>query len=186
MKLRSLPMPILRPMLDRVKESLFNILRDDIAGCRVLDLFSGSGALGLEALSRGAASCVFVEQNPRLAALVMENAQRCHLAECCELIQASVHELPHYRPTVTGVPADIVLAGPPYEMVDDPNKRTELFRALEDLAGHWVGPDALVVLHHRPMPYALWPTSRLRQTDQRVYGRSQLTFFKMQARGRGG
>lgn len=181
-RLQSLPVATLRPMLDRVKESLFNILREDIAGSRVLDLFSGSGALGLEALSRGAASCVFVENDSRLAALVMENARRCKLADRCELMQASVLELPRYRPMVGGVPADIALAGPPYVMVDDPNKRAELFKALEDLCGLWIRPGALVVVHHRPMPYAVWPTSCLRQTDQRIYGRSQLTFFEMQAR----
>ena len=59
-KLHSADTLVLRPMLDRVKESLFGILRDAVAGARVLDLFSGSGALGLEALSRGAESCVFV------------------------------------------------------------------------------------------------------------------------------
>jgi 16S rRNA (guanine966-N2)-methyltransferase len=165
-------------MLDRVKESLFNILRDAVAENRVLDLFSGSGALGLEALSRGARSCVFVEQDRRLARLVMENAQHCKLADRCELVQADALELAHRRPTVAGVPADLVLAGPPYAMVGDPNQRALLFGALEGMVGAWIAPDALVVLHHEPIPHAVWPTAAFSQTDRRIYGRSQLTFLQ--------
>lgn len=182
-RLRSLSVPALRPMLDRVKESLFNIIREDIPGARVLDLFSGSGALGLEALSRGAQSCVFVEQDRRLADLVNENAEHCRLADRCELVQADVLALPRSRPTAAGVPAGLVLVGPPYAMVDDPNQRAGLFRALEQMVGPWIVPGALVVLHHRPIPYSVWPTTRLIQTDKRVYGRSQLTFFQLTPEG---
>ena len=178
-KLRSVPVASLRPMLDRVKESLFNIIRDIVPGSRVLDLFSGSGALGLEALSRGAQGCVFVEQDRRLAALIMENAERCKVTDRCELVEADALQLPRYRPAVRGIPADIVLAGPPYAMIDDPNRRAALFKALEGMVGPWIGPQALIVLHHRPIPYAVWPSRRLKQTDKRVYGRSQLTFLEL-------
>jgi len=177
-RLRSLSVEALRPMLDRVKESLFNILRDGVPDSRVLDLFSGSGALGLEALSRGARSCVFVEQDRRLAKLVMENAERCRLGPRCEVVQGDVLSLPSRSPAAKGLPADLVLAGPPYAMVDDPNQRTGLFRALEGMLSTWIAPRALVVLHHRPIPHAVWPSELLRQTDKRIYGRSQLTFLE--------
>jgi 16S rRNA (guanine(966)-N(2))-methyltransferase RsmD len=165
-------------MLDRVKESLFNIIRNIVPNSRALDLFSGSGALGLEALSRGAQSCVFVEKDPRLAQLAVENAERCKLADRCEMVQADVLGLPDCSSTSAVLPADLVFVDPPYALVDDPNDRASLFRALEDLCGSWVADGAVVVLHHRPIPHAVWPTDRLREWDKRIYGQSQLTFFE--------
>ncbi len=77
-KCRSLPLKTVpgtdtRPTTDRIKETLFNILNPRISGCRFLDLFSGSGAIGIEALSRGARSCCFVEQSRKAAACIREN-----------------------------------------------------------------------------------------------------------------
>ncbi len=177
-KLRSVDIEGLRPMLDRVKEALFNIVRNQLPASRVLDLFAGTGSLGLEALSRGAARCVFVEQDARLVRLITENAEKCHLADRCELVQADVLTLPGVAPPEGAVPADLVLVDPPYVMVEDPNERARLFGALEDLCGRWAGERALFVLHHSPLPYAIWPGDRLVETDQRIYGRSQLTFLE--------
>jgi 16S rRNA (guanine(966)-N(2))-methyltransferase RsmD len=182
-KLRALSSNALRPMLDRVKESLFNIIRHDLPGARVLDLFSGTGSLGLEALSRGAAECVFVEQDPRLAGLVEENAESCGLAERCRLVQGDVLALPERQPPSDSGPADLVFVDPPYVMVDDPNSRPELLGALERLEGRWIGRPALLVLHHRPIPHAIWPVRKLLETDKRIYGGSQLTFFEWAENG---
>ncbi|MFO8008016.1 MAG: 16S rRNA (guanine(966)-N(2))-methyltransferase RsmD [Candidatus Brocadiia bacterium] len=181
-KLRSVDVEGLRPMLDRVKEALFNIIRDALPGSRVLDLFAGTGALGLEALSRGADRCVFVEQNARLARLIMENAEKCHLADRSEVLRADALALPGAPPTGAG-PAGLVLVDPPYAMVEDPHKRAELFKTLDGLCGAWADERALFVLHHSPMPYAVWPTDRLVETDQRIYGRSQLTFLERAGEG---
>jgi 16S rRNA (guanine966-N2)-methyltransferase len=180
-RLDSAEVPALRPMLDRVKESLFNILRDCVAGARVLDLFSGSGSLGLEALSRGAEHCTFVEEDPLLVALAARNAGRCRLSERCEFLQADVMALPGVERLPAGLPADLVFVDAPYALVDDPNRRAELFAVLDALVGRWMGADAVAVLHHRPIPYAVWPTRRLRQWDRRIYGESQLTFFELEA-----
>jgi len=166
-------------MLDRVKESLFNILRQIVVDATVLDLFSGSGGLGLEALSRGARSCVFVEQDDRLARLIERNAEKCHLASKCRVLRADVLQLAAAEPQGDDLPADLVFVDPPYAYVDDPNRRAELFGALDGMAGKWFAEGADVALHHRPIPYALWPTSRLSQWDKRIYGRSQLTFFEV-------
>jgi 16S rRNA (guanine966-N2)-methyltransferase len=182
-RLESVPNPALRPMLDRVKESLFNILREAVPQARVLDLFSGSGALGLEALSRGAAGCVFVENDPQLARLLLRNVERCHLGDRCRLVRADVLRLPQRPSEAEGMPADLVFCDPPYSMVADPNARADLFEALERLAGAWIAPGAVLMLHHAPMPYAIWPTERLAETDRRIYGRSQLTFFDVPGEG---
>ena len=176
-RLESVSNPALRPMIDRVKESLFNILQWDLTDARVLDLFSGSGALGLEALSRGAASCVFVESDPELARLLLRNAAKCRLEEGCRLVQTDVLRLAERPPEPTGLPANLVLCDPPYVMVADPNTRADLFEVLERLIGQWIAPGAVLMLHHEPLPHAIWPTERMAETDKRIYGRSQLTFF---------
>lgn len=82
-----------RPTTDRIKETLFNILQPEMAACRFLDLFSGSGAIGIEALSRGAACAVFVEKNPRACVCIRENLSFTKLGEngkllCMDVLQA--------------------------------------------------------------------------------------------------
>ncbi len=73
--------PDTRPTTDRIKETLFNIIRQDVAGRRFLDCFAGSGAIGIEALSRGASDAVFIEKNPKAAACIRENLKTTHLEE---------------------------------------------------------------------------------------------------------
>jgi 16S rRNA (guanine(966)-N(2))-methyltransferase RsmD len=167
-------------MLDRVKESLFNIRRGEVEGASTLDLFCGSGSLGIEALSRGAESCVFVEQDPRLANLTQRNLERCHLQDRASVLQEDVHYLPELE--VPGrMPAMVIFADPPYAMVNDPHTREELFQTFDRLAGTWMGYGALLVLHHEPMPYCVWPGTHVADVDRRVYGNSQLTFFRCTA-----
>ncbi len=76
-----------RPTTDQVKESIFNIIQFDIEGRRVLDLFAGTGQLGIEALSRGAASCTFVDQRREAAALVRSNLKLCRLEDRARVVQ---------------------------------------------------------------------------------------------------
>jgi 16S rRNA (guanine(966)-N(2))-methyltransferase RsmD len=77
-----------RPTADRVKESLFNILAPDLVGCRFLDVFAGNGGVGLEALSRGAEKCVFVEKNFQCATIIKENLILSELEQRGEVLQA--------------------------------------------------------------------------------------------------
>ena len=79
-----------RPTQDRIKETLFNMIQYDIAGCTFLDLFSGSGGIGIEALSRGASYAVFVEKNPKAAACIRENLAFTKLAEDGKLLNMDV------------------------------------------------------------------------------------------------
>ena len=78
-RLRTLEGDATRPTADRVKQALFNILQFDLEGRAVLDLFAGSGQLGIEALSRGAAECVFVDQSPEAAELIRQNLRAAKL-----------------------------------------------------------------------------------------------------------
>jgi len=185
-QLRTVDVPHLRPMLDRVRESLFNIIRSEVDGVRVLDLFSGCGALGIEALSRGAQSCIFVEQDRNLRDVLVQNVAKCRMDERASILCADVFSLASRTPPRERAPAGLAFADPPYAMVDDPNQRAELFRVLEGLVGPWIADRALLMLHHRPMPHALWPAERLACLDLRVYGNSQITFFEVRAEGADG
>ena len=78
--LKTLPGADTRPTTDRIKETLFNILQPELLDCRFLDLFSGSGAIGIEALSRGARKAVFVEKNPKACACIRDNLAFTKLA----------------------------------------------------------------------------------------------------------
>jgi len=103
-----------RPTQDRVREALFNILMHDIAGARFLDLFAGSGAVGLEALSHGASSVTFVEQNARHVAFIRANAAMLKVVP--EIVSADAYL---YLSAFSGTPFDIAYADPPYALGEE-------------------------------------------------------------------
>ena len=116
-KCRSLPLKTepgtdTRPATDRVKETLFNMLQPYLPDCRFLDLFGGSGAIGIEALSRGAAFCCFVEQNRRAAACIRENLQFTRLSESALLLVADARQA--VEQLRSEEPFDVVFMDPPY------------------------------------------------------------------------
>ena len=102
----------LRPTSDRLRETLFNILADRVSGAAVLDVCAGTGALGIEAISRGAAAVAFVDRDPRAAALIAANLERCEVAaRGTVVIGAAPGALAH----LASGPFDLVLLDPPYE-----------------------------------------------------------------------
>ena len=103
----------LRPTSDRLKETLFNVLGDRVVGARVLDGFAGSGALGIEALSRGARVVTFVDVDPRALGLVEANLGHCGIAEGYVMICASFVEAVDRLPA--GQLFELILLDPPYE-----------------------------------------------------------------------
>jgi 16S rRNA (guanine966-N2)-methyltransferase len=130
----------IRPTPDRVRETLFNWLQPRIGGARVLDLFAGSGALGLEALSRGAAHVTFVEQDRRAASAIEAVAREWH--ETAVSVQCA-EALAWLARTAPGPAFDIVLVDPPYalELLDP---------VLKSLAGRsLLAPDARIYVEHR-------------------------------------
>ena len=103
----------LRPTSDKLRETLFNILQTRIDGARVLDVFSGTGAVALEALSRGALSATCVDSDRRAAGLIAENAALCREQERCAIIR-DVVERALTKP-LPGGPFDIIVLDPPYD-----------------------------------------------------------------------
>lgn len=102
-----------RPTLDRVKETLFNILQPEIGGCRFLDLFSGSGGIGIEALSRGAVFAALVEKSPKAAACIRRNLERTRLSDRARLMTVSADQALTLLER-DGEPFDIIFMDPPY------------------------------------------------------------------------
>jgi 16S rRNA (guanine966-N2)-methyltransferase len=156
-----------RPTTDRVRESLFNIVtaRRDLSGLAVLDLYAGSGALGLEALSRGAASALFVESDHRSAAVIARNI------EALGLTGATLRRGPVAAVLAAEIPAsvDLVLADPPYDI-----EAAEVEAVLAALANGWVREGTVAVVERAaagppltwPAGWSVWP--------ERVYGDTRL------------
>ena len=109
-KLKELQGMDTRPTTDKVKESMFNIVQFDIEGRQVLDLFAGTGQLGIEALSRGAAGCVFVEQRREAAALVRDNLRTCGFTGNSRVVQGDALAFA----AACGEKFDLIFLDPPY------------------------------------------------------------------------
>lgn len=104
-----------RPVSDRAREGTFASLADRVPGSSCLDLFAGTGALGIEALSRGADRCVFVERSRHAAAVIGENLRRTHLQDHGEVVSADAAAFLR-RPPPPDAPFDLVFCDPPYEL----------------------------------------------------------------------
>jgi len=128
----------LRPTSDKLRETLFNIIAPRIEGARVLDVFAGTGALGLESLSRGAVSVVFIEHDRRAAALVAANAERCGAADRCVIIRDTAERV--LQNEIAGGPFDLVMLDPPYDY--------EPLGPVVALAGAQLAPHGLLILEH--------------------------------------
>ena len=115
---RRLPSPAwsgLRPTSDRLRETLFAILGDTVDGAAVLDGCAGTGALGIEALSRGAAGVTFIDRDARAVALIEANLERCRIVDRGVVIRGA---LPQAIETIGGGPFDLALLDPPYDYDD--------------------------------------------------------------------
>ncbi len=113
LNLKSVPGLSTRPTTDRIKETLFNIIAPYIPGCAFLDLFAGSGAIGIEALSRGALYCCFVEKSPKAVAVIRENLQRAEFTDNAQIIKKNALNIEGLRECKTAF--DIVFMDPPYD-----------------------------------------------------------------------
>ncbi|WP_371155476.1 16S rRNA (guanine(966)-N(2))-methyltransferase RsmD [Jannaschia sp. 2305UL9-9] len=156
----------LRPTTDRVRESIFNLLvngghGDPISDARVLDVFAGTGALGLEAISRGAAAATFVEQGRKSLSILRENIA---------LLEAPARVVSRdARRPGPGTPHDLVFLDPPYGAGMGE-------RAIDALRTQgWIAPDALIVWEESAPPVL----ADLIQVDQRRYGETCVTLARL-------
>jgi len=155
--------PGLRPTSDRLRESLFNVLAGTVAGARVLDGFAGTGAVGIEALSRGAAHITFVEQDPRALDLIGENLTRCGVTGGYTVLRADMATA--WLPAVF----DLVFLDPPYAMAPD-----EAVGA----AASAMAPGGRLVIEHATRSAASAALAGLTRTRTLTAGDSALSFYR--------
>lgn len=163
--------PGLRPTADRVKEALFSILGARVTGARFLDLYAGTGAIGIEALSRGASSVTFVESDPSAGRILKANLAACGLEADADLFLS--HAETFLRSARAGTDAfDIIFADPPYR----PDVETTLWSTLTETPA--LAPGGLLVLEHatrQALPPATASFALLRQYR---YGDTTLSVFE--------
>ena len=166
--------PGLRPTADRVKEALFSILGSRVPGSRFLDLYAGTGAIGIEALSRGAQRVTFVESNPAAVRVLRANVVHCGLDTAADI--QTCHAGAFLRRSAKAVGRhDLVFADPPYQQ----NHVAELWSALAETAT--LAPDAVIVLEHTSKSAAPPANGRMRLLRQYRYGDTTLSVFEVAA-----
>ena len=157
-----------RPTLDRVRENVFNILQMKVRGAKVLDLFSGSGAMAFEAVSRGAEKVVLVDCDRAANAVQRQNAEKLRMKEQCTILhcdwQAAVRQL-----AVQGERFDVIFLDPPYAMHD----MTPVMDAIRPL----LAPDAVILLEHEARIFPATPDG-YELYDSRKYGIAGVSFFR--------
>ena len=171
-RLAAVPGRMTRPTSDRAREGLFatvEAIRGGLAGARVLDLYAGSGAVGLEALSRGAADVLLVEADARAARVIRENAAGLGLRGARVVNDRVDRLLGRGRGDLA--PRDFVFADPPYRVTDD-----ELGRVLSALSRAWLAPGALVAIERATRSGApTWPAGYEPDRSRR-YGEATLWY----------
>lgn len=163
------PREVSRPSTDRVRESIFGVLMERLSGARVLDLFAGSGALGLEALSRGATTCTFVEQNRHAAKTITDNLKKTRLEGGTVVARTSEEFLKNERQSY-----DLIFADPPYA------------DGISDLAGdlvlmegwqEWLSQNGLLIVE-REARGETPPCQGLELLREKDYGRSRIVIYQ--------
>lgn len=164
----------IRPTSDRVRESVFNILAHGVedfalAGARVIDLFAGTGALGIEAVSRGAAFCLFVEEAAEARALIRRNVEALGLTGETRIFRRDATDL---GPAGNMEPYGLAFLDPPYGK----GLGEKALAGLVD--GNWLKPGAICVLEEKA-GLALSLPSGLEQLDSRSWGETEVRFLRL-------
>lgn len=175
-KARSMPLRTVkgmdvRPTTDRTKETLFNIIQAYIPGCRFLDLYAGSGSIGIEALSRGASEAVFVEKARASQQLIEENLEFTKLTEGATLLKGDVQSvLPRLE---GGEPFDLIFMDPPFEHLLEKETLTYLSKS------SLLAEDGMIVVEARPgTDFSYLPDLGFDVVKERIYSRSEHIFLK--------
>jgi len=170
-RLKSVPGKGTRPITDRAKSALFSIIGNDIIGCRFLDLFAGTGQVGIEALSRGAAEAVFVERAGVALRTIRENLAHTRLEVGARVVRADVFDFlaPKVKPAE---PFDYVYIAPPQYR----GLWVRTLRALE-ASPCWLADDGWAIAQIHPREYEELALKQLALFDQRAYGGVMLCFY---------
>lgn len=172
-KLKAVPSEDTRPITDRTKEALFSILGSWIIEGRVLDLFSGTGAVGIEALSRGAAHATFVEKSQAATRIIGENLRTTGLAARALVKRTDVFNFLDQSPPHDQAYDLIYIAPPQYQQL-----WRKTLQKIDRQVDQWLLADGAVVVQIHPVEYEEVPLQNLVLYDQRKYGSTLLCFYQ--------
>ena len=158
-----------RPTLDRVRENVFNILQMKVRGAQVLDLFSGSGAMAFEAISRGAERATLVDHDRQAHQIEVQNAQKLRMEDACTILHCDWKQAVQ-RLSVQNASFDLIILDPPYAFHD----MTDILTALKPL----MKKDAVVLLEHEAKVFPSVPDG-FELYDSRKYGVAGVSFFRL-------
>jgi 16S rRNA (guanine966-N2)-methyltransferase len=170
LRLKSVPGDITRPITDRVKESLFNILGKDIIEATFLDLFGGTGSVGIEALSRGATYVRFVDLHRAAITTIKANLEHTKLASSAEVVFSDAYALLRQRPDRQ---FDYAYIAPPQFK----NMWQPAIQILDENLG-WLSSGAWVIVQIAPREYEKLQLNNLTEFDERKYGSTLLVFYE--------
>lgn len=161
--------PLVRPVADKVKGAIFNIL-GSIEGLNVLDLFAGSGSVGLEALSRGAVRAVFVDSLPESVAVIRKNAENCRFNQSIGIFRGKIPDILHLVAKKEGK-FDLVFVDPPYD-------KGLLFPTLKGIRENkLIDAQARIIIEHSPRESP--ECEGFEVVDCRKYGQTIISFLKL-------
>ena len=173
-KLKKVPGDTTRPIMDRVKENLFNILGNWVVETHWLDLFAGTGQVGIEALSRGAAEVVFVDTVRAAIKTIEANLQHTRLTTGAKIVQADAFDYLRRREIR---PFDVIYVAPPqYKGI-----WREVLHVLDERPSTYLTPDGLAIVQIDPKEYEELDLKGLVLDQQRRYGSTQLCFYELKS-----
>jgi 16S rRNA (guanine(966)-N(2))-methyltransferase RsmD len=167
-RLKSVPGDTTRPITDRAKCALFSIIGNGVIGSRFLDLFAGTGQVGIEALSRGAEEAVFVEVARAAVRTIQENLEHTRLEEGAYVVRGDVFDFLLREPD----PFDLIYVAPPQYK----GLWVRTLRLLDEVPG-WLADDGWVIVQIDPLEYEEQDLEQLALFDQRSYGGVMLCFY---------
>jgi 16S rRNA (guanine966-N2)-methyltransferase len=167
--LQSVPGDSTRPVTDRVKEALFNIFGADIVDARFLDLFGGTGGVGIEALSRGAAHAVFIEKNRKAQETIKVNLALTKLSDRAEIVRGDAFA---YLRNVPQPFHYIYIAPPQYQRL-----WIDALKLIDEQPG-WLAEDGEIIVQIHPKEYEAVPLEHFEEFEQRKYGSTLLVFYE--------
>lgn len=172
-KLYAVPGDRTRPISDRVKQALFDILAAEVIEARFLDLFAGTGSVGIEALSRGAERAVFVERSTAAVRVIRRNLEITQLSDRAEIVQRDVFDL-LARPNPWLKPFHLIYVAPPQYR----GLWADTLEALDAQPARWLSPDGLIVVQIFPKEFHPLELDHFFLADRRDYGSTALCFYE--------
>lgn len=171
-KLKRVPGDSTRPIMDRVKENLFNILADFVPGSRWVDLFAGTGQVGIEALSRQADEVIFVDNVYAAIKTIKDNLRHTELAAGAKVLKIDAFR---YLESPAGAPVDLIYVAPPQYK----NMWQKVLFILDQRPSYFLNEHGLVVVQIDPKEFEELDLANLALYDQRRYGSTLLCFYEL-------